>query len=94
MYAQTGHLDTDINGFAISGMLIRHLVMPGDFSDSDKVLEFIADKISPDTFINIMPQYRPEGRARLIPEIAGGLDYADYERARNRAVELGFKNFL
>lgn len=58
MHRQVGDLVTE-DGVAIKGMIIRHLVLPSGLADSEPVLKFIAEKLSKDSFINIMGQYRP-----------------------------------
>ena len=57
MHRQVGVLNTDEKGIAYKGLLVRHLVMPDNAADTYKVLEFIADEVSKDTFVNIMSQY-------------------------------------
>lgn len=63
MHRQVGDLVIDDQGVAVRGLLVRHLVMPGDIAGTEKVLEFIADEISPNTYVNVMDQYRPCGDA-------------------------------
>jgi putative pyruvate formate lyase activating enzyme len=63
MYHQVGDLIMDQNGIALSGLLVRHLVMPENLAGTEKIMEFIAENISKNTYVNIMPQYRPCGKA-------------------------------
>ena len=58
MYRQVGNLEID-NGIAKKGLLIRHLILPKNISDIDKVLQFIAAEISQDSFVSLMSQYHP-----------------------------------
>lgn len=53
-----GNLETDNSGVAERGLLIRHLVLPGDLGGTRKICEFMADKMSPEAKINIMDHYR------------------------------------
>jgi putative pyruvate formate lyase activating enzyme len=62
MHRQVGDLCTDRNGVATRGLLIRHLVMPGMPEESEAILGWIAEHISPDTYVNIMAQYHPAHR--------------------------------
>lgn len=57
MHRQVGDLLVE-RGIARSGMIIRHLVLPGDLAGTRDVLKFIAGEISPDSYVNIMAQYR------------------------------------
>jgi putative pyruvate formate lyase activating enzyme len=58
MHRQTGDLVVE-NGIAVRGMIIRHLVLPENLAGSDLVLPWIAEEISRDSYVNIMPQYHP-----------------------------------
>ncbi|MFQ6615784.1 MAG: radical SAM protein [Fidelibacterota bacterium] len=62
MVRQVGDLQFDENGLATRGVLVRHLVMPGLEEDSRQIFQFLARNISPDTFVNVMGQYRPAHR--------------------------------
>ena len=63
MHRQVGDLVLDDDGVAVRGLLVRHLVLPGDLAGTADVLAFLAREISPDTYVNLMPQYRPCYRA-------------------------------
>ncbi|GAB4372227.1 MAG: radical SAM protein [Calditrichia bacterium] len=88
MHRQVGDLLLQ-DGIAVRGLLIRHLVMPGQLEDSRKIFNFIATEISRDTYINIMPQYRPAGQAQLRPEIARRLHHTEFLMALRAAQEAG-----
>ena len=60
MHRQVGDLCVDEEGIALRGLLLRQLVMPGLLDESRRIYEWLAKEISPDTFVNIMGQYRPE----------------------------------
>lgn len=64
MHRQVGDLLLDDEGIARRGLLVRHLVLPGGLAGTAEVARFLAEEISPDTYINIMGQYRPEHKAR------------------------------
>lgn len=59
MYDQVGDLCFTSDGIAKRGLLVRHLVMPGHEEDGRKIVKWIADEVSRDTFVNIMEQYHP-----------------------------------
>ena len=59
MHRQVGVLTTDQNGVAIHGVLIRHLVLPSGLAGSERIFRFIARELSPDSYVNVMAQYRP-----------------------------------
>jgi len=68
MQRQVGPLSFDGDGLARRGLLIRHLVMPGALDETREILGWIASEIGPDTYVNVMDQYRPEGRVLREPE--------------------------
>jgi len=63
MHRQVGDLVIQ-DGIAQRGMIIRHLVLPDDLAGTREVVTFIATEISTDTYLNIMPQYRPAFQVR------------------------------
>jgi putative pyruvate formate lyase activating enzyme len=65
MHRQVGDLETDEEGIALRGLLVRHLVLPGGLAGTREALRFLAEEISQNTYVNIMDQYRPCGD--LIP---------------------------
>jgi putative pyruvate formate lyase activating enzyme len=68
MHRQVGDLVIE-NGIAKKGLLIRHLVLPNNLSDSKMCLDFIANEISKNSFVNIMDQYYPAYKANEYPEL-------------------------
>ena len=60
MYEQVGDLCFTADGIAKSGLLVRHLVMPGKEEEGMEIVRWLAGAISKDTFVNIMEQYRPD----------------------------------
>ncbi len=79
MHRQVGPLKFGPDGVARRGVLIRHLVLPGQVSESAEIFRWLARQISPDTYVNIMGQYRP---AYEVGRIArdGEPQYADINR--------------
>jgi putative pyruvate formate lyase activating enzyme len=63
MHRQVGDLRMDARGVARTGLLVRHLVLPRGVAHSADVIDFLASEISPNTYLNIMDQYRPCYRA-------------------------------
>lgn len=93
MYYQKGSvLLTDESGMAESGMLIRHLVLPGQAEDSKKVLRTIAEELSPGVHLSLMSQYHPEGNLEKHPELNRSLYIEEYESVVEEMNSLGFRN--
>ncbi len=91
MHAQVGDLYIDSQGVARRGLLVRHLVMPQNLGGTRQVLEFIAQKISPNTYLNIMSQYRPCGDAYKIAALKSPVGTKEFRQAIEDAKELGFR---
>ncbi|NWF93347.1 MAG: radical SAM protein [Syntrophaceae bacterium] len=81
MHRQVGDLKINASGIAERGLLIRHLVMPNGIASSEAVLKFIAEEVSPHSYVNIMAQYRPEYKAHEYPEIDHRVTHKDYLEA-------------
>ena len=62
MHRQVGALKMDENGVAKRGVLVRHLVMPDGVAGTGEIMRFLAEELSPDTYVNIMDQYHPAGK--------------------------------
>ena len=60
MHQQVGVLKFGPDGLARRGVLVRHLVMPGQTEESSAIFKWLAEEISPDTYVNVMSQYRPD----------------------------------
>ncbi len=89
MHRQVGDLVLDERGIAVRGLLVRHLVMPGNVSGTKEVLRFLAEEVSPDTYLNLMDQYRPCYRAHDDPDIGRGLKRSEYDAALSAAQGYG-----
>lgn len=87
MHRQVGDLKI-INGIAYKGLLIRHLVLPNGIASSDNVLKFIKS-LSPNTFINIMDQYRPAWDAPKYKELSRRITQDEFYDVINLAREYG-----
>lgn len=89
MHRQVGDLIIDQSGLARHGLLLRHLVLPEGMAGTREIMRFVANQISTQTYVNIMPQYRPCGRAAEIPELSHALSSQDFEAALQAAREEG-----
>ena len=94
MYHQVGNLNTDDRRIAYKGLIIRHLIMPDNLTDTDKVLEFIAEEISKDTFVNIMSQYYPAHKSFAFPELSRRISKKEYYEAVEYAKKLRLVNLI
>jgi putative pyruvate formate lyase activating enzyme len=81
MHRQVGDLILDEKGIAQRGLLVRHLVLPGNVAGTEKVLAFIAREISRNTYLNLMDQYRPCYRADEYPPLDRSITSEEYRAA-------------
>ena len=89
MHRQVGDLQLDEQGVANRGLLIRHLVLPDGKAGTRDVMKFIAQQISPDSYVNIMSQYRPCGRAADVAGLHKSLKADEYRLAVQAARDEG-----
>jgi len=92
MHRQVGVARPAKGGIMQRGLMIRHLVMPNNTSGSERIMEWIAEKLPKDTYVNIMAQYSPRYKAYDHPQISRRITRAEYKRAVNRAKEVGLTN--
>jgi putative pyruvate formate lyase activating enzyme len=102
MHRQVGALRFGPDGLARRGVLVRHLVMPGQSAEAGAIFRWLAEEVSPDTYVNIMGQYRPEyevgqiagdGLAAKYAEIDRRPASEELERARAAARQAGLWRF-
>jgi putative pyruvate formate lyase activating enzyme len=89
MHRQVGDRVLDADGIAQHGLLVRHLVLPGDAAGSTQVLGFIAREISRASHVNPMDQYPPCCRADQYPPLNRPLRYDELEDAVRLAQHYG-----
>jgi putative pyruvate formate lyase activating enzyme len=79
-------------GLMIRGLMLRHLVMPNNVSCTDKVMQWIAENLPKDTYVNLMSQYTPMFRANEFPVINRRLYTREYAAAIESATKAGLTN--
>ncbi|UCD66095.1 MAG: radical SAM protein [Deltaproteobacteria bacterium] len=91
MHRQVGDLVMDDEGVAVKGLLVRHLVMPGGLDETRDILRFLAREVSVETYVNVMDQYRPCGKAHQFPPIDRRLTNDEFQEALKLAGEAGLR---
>jgi putative pyruvate formate lyase activating enzyme len=91
MHRQVGDLTTDECGVAQKGILIRHLVLPEGLAGTPEIVHFLRNQISPNTYINVMAQYRPCYRAHTLPPLDRSITSEEYAHAVRLAQEAGLR---
>ncbi|MBI3183245.1 MAG: radical SAM protein [Myxococcales bacterium] len=92
MHRQVGALEVE-DGIARRGVLIRHLVVPGALEETREILRWLGRELGANSYVNLMDQYRPEGRVLRepgrFPELTRTLSEAELRLALVHAREAG-----
>jgi len=91
MHRQVGDLTVDDDGIARRGLLVRHLVLPRELAGTENIMRWLAEEISPDTYVNIMAQYHPAFHACEHPAIQRRITPREYRRALAAARRAGIR---
>jgi len=89
MHRQVGHLVLGPDGTAHRGLLVRHLVLPGDQAGTRSCMHFLAETLGTRTHVNLMDQYRPTYQSHRRPEVDRPLQPKEYAAARRAAEQAG-----
>lgn len=93
MYRQAGTpVFDEATGMMKRGMIVRHLVLPGQTKDSKKVLRYLHETYGDNIYISIMNQYTPLPHVAHIPELNRKVTSEEYDRVVNFALRLGMEN--
>jgi len=92
MYRQkSSSLIINEDGYAESGLIIRHLVIPGHVNNSLAVLRAIAEKISTGVCISLMSQYLPNKYVKNKPDLNRCLYAEEYQHVIDEMENMGFR---
>ena len=92
MRRQVGADILDENGIIQKGIIIRHLVLPGQYKDSFLVLNWIKENLGEETFVSLMSQYTPMHQAKEIKALSRKLTTFEYDKVVDHFFEIGLKN--
>ena len=93
MHRQVGDLIIGRNGLAVRGLLVRHLVLPESLAGTKEIVNFLAEEISKDTYLNLMDQYKPSYHAGQYPELNRPILQKEYQVAVDMATIAGLHRF-
>lgn len=89
MHRQVGDLQINDAGIAERGLLIRHLVLPEGLAGTREIMRFLSTRISPNSYVNVMAQYRPCGGVGQDPVMGRTLRDDEYAAAMTAARQEG-----
>ena len=79
-------------GLMKRGVIVRHLLLPGQTKDSKKILRYLHTTYGNQIFISIMNQYTPLPQVKELPELNRRVSPAEYERVLDFALRIGIEN--
>lgn len=82
----------DAEGLLTSGLLVRHLVLPGQPRNTEAVLNWLASEIGRKTYVSLMAQYTPVHLAAAHQTLGRGITRDEYEKALDAFAEAGLEN--
>ncbi len=89
MHRQVGDLVLNPSGIAVRGLLIRHLILPGGLAGTEEVVQFLAENISRNTYVNIMDQYHPCGEIAWNSRLSRRITAREFQDALDAAKQAG-----
>lgn len=92
MYKQVGTPVLNEDGIMQKGLMIRHLILPGEIDNSKQVLKWIKDNLDKNVFVSIMAQYFPTYLAKNVDNLNRKLTKEEYEKIENFVYELNIEN--
>lgn len=92
MARQVGPVQVDEEGIGRRGLIIRHLVLPGNLAGTRNSLEWIKSALGNEVQLSLMCQYFPAHKAPGLPGLDRRLEPEEYQEALEIVEELGFEN--
>ncbi len=92
MYRQVGDELVYDGEVVVRGLIIRHLILPNDLSDTEKVFKFISEELNPNVHISLMSQYYPTNKAYKDILIDRALRNSEYSKALQLLEKYGLHN--
>ena len=91
MHRNVGDLIVDQDNIAQRGLIVRHLVLPGNISGSLRIIDFIVENLSKNAYVNIMDQYRPCHEAYMYKELSRSITAKEYQEVVDYALQKGLR---
>lgn len=92
--AKSGYVHEDGAKKMLSGLIVRHMVMPMGVTDTLAVLKWFKNELPDTAYLSLMSQYTPFGEINDFPELKRGVTAREYNEAVNAAFALGISNIF
>lgn len=80
------------DGTMQKGLILRHLVLPGQYKDSLCILDWVREALGAETIVSLMSQYTPAHKAKEYPPLSRRVTTFEYEKVVAHFWEVGLKN--
>ena len=91
MLAQVGPFTVDADGIGVRGVVVRHLVLPENLSQTKEVMRAVREQLGPEVPVSLMGQYFPAHRAHTMPLLSRALSEEEYEAAEQALFDAGIE---
>ena len=92
MARQVGEPIFDEEDVMVRGMIVRHLILPGRVRQSLRVLDWIHENLPEGTYVSLMAQYLPCGKAKKMPPLDRRITQQEYDQVVDHLIALGMEN--
>lgn len=93
MFRQRGAFKFNDDGMLVSGVVIRHLILPGHIENSKKIIDYVAETFAPgEVLFSLMRQYTPCGRIDDFPELQRTLTDEEYNEVEEYLFDSGIED--
>lgn len=93
MMNQTGEAKFDENGIMQSGVIVRHLLLPGHVRNARAVVKYVYETYGDQLYLSLMNQYTPLPQVKKeFPELDRRVTEREYQRLISYALEIGVEN--
>ena len=94
MLRQTGKPQSGADGMLRKGVIVRHLVIPGHYHDSEEVIRRVGERFGQDVLFSLMSQYTPFWKAKEIKSLNRRLTTFEYRKALDAVYAAGLEGFM
>lgn len=91
MFRQTGEYKLDSDGIIEKGVIIRHLMLPGQLENTLDVIDWVSEEFGDKVIFSLMSQFTPNDNCKL-PELSSGVPEDEYNKAVDYLYLVGMEN--
>ena len=92
MFRQCGEAEFDDRGMMKRGIIVRHLLLPGQMKNAKDVVQYVYETYGDQVFLSLMNQYTPLPHVEKYPELNRRITEEEYDELVDYAIEVGVEN--